>query len=646
MDRGKLLRWMAPLAAGGAFFLGLCALLLLRFRLVEAGLAAWLSQGFMVRPVKVFAAQFALTLMLPTYVFFALLLWGLALAWTSLWVRPFSRNWTPREGFGITLASLLWVHLCLWWEVPSTLWLLPGLRSLPFWAAFPLLLGLVLLYPVLWLRRRRPGWFRGTLILGGWLALWSLVPWVPQVLPRLFSPARGGDQETRVLMVGLDGLRADVGYGATRAFEGTTYTHAYTVLPATRLLWHILWGGDPLYYTVGHAPPALEEFSQAKALPLVDEAAEKGWKPRFYIDDGGTVGLIGRPLNFDDVLMPAPGWENFVNSNLSASFPLFAAWENWGRAFPTTNPWASLDGGLRETLRLGRGSRWVMFHSCLAHQPIFLTRRELAQLPHWWSAVPANLEPYSVKDQVSPERAARYDSRRDPFAAYRIRMQSILRAWEPIWNGLAQDPQYRNAVRILFSDHGERFYHVTPEIQLAGVHGFGIDPWEARIMFLATGPGLPSGRAREDGRTLSLLGLRDALEEAIRKDRALVPETMTASHTVAPLRYQTIGVELFAEEPAEYRHMDMKSVMKGTAIAPGGIWFTEYEKSAEERASEVTVAWGTGDHLDVVKPLKAGGAHRYSYDGYDKLTITALTEAEYVAEREKMAKALKPIPPR
>jgi hypothetical protein len=641
MNRARLGRWAAPLGAGLLFFLVLSLALVLHFKFAEAGLALLVGQGFMAKPVVLFMIRFVLTLMLPFYLVAALALWVLSLALASAFRRGYSDTWTALEGFLLTLSALGWTHLYLWWQVPSTLWLLPGFRRLPFWLLLPLLLAVVLAYPLRWARGKGLGWPKASALVAGWLVLWSIPALAPEHLPRLLSPAKDGADQAKVVIIGLDALREDVGQAATRSWVGTAYSNSYTVIPATRLLWHILWGGDPLYYTVGHAPPAIEEYSGAPMLPLVDAAARQGWKPRFYIDDGGTIGLIGRHLAFDDVLMPAPGWENFVNSNLSASFPLFAAWENWGRAFPTTNPWAPLDAGLREALRLGRGSKWVMFHSCLAHVPIYPRREELARIPRWWTLCPYELEPYYVREQVTPARAAHYDIRRDPFHIYTYRMEAVLKAWEPIWNGLARDPQYQGATRILFSDHGERFYHVTSDIQLGGVHGYNLDPWETRNMLRMAGPGFdtpPGAPPRTD--TISILSLRDAIARLLATGEPITPQEIERAYPVAPMRYQCVSLAYFTVEPAEYRLMQVESLIKGTGIAPGGIWFVRYQKPAEERAEDVTVAWGRGPHLEVVRPLKAGGAHRYIYDGFTLTAVNTISEDDYKAEKEKMKAAL------
>lgn len=646
----RLSRWLLPLAGGGLFLLGLLLELRLRLKTSEAGLINMVAESFAKAPTKAYGVEFGLGILLPFYAFMGLLLWGLALAWGSLWQRGWSREWRTLEGLGFTLSALLWVHLVLWWAVPATLWTLPGLRLLPFWLLFPLLGLLAVAYPAYWCWTRLSLRWKALPLLAGWLGLWSLVPQLPGWLPRWHSPVRGGQDQAQVLMIGLDGLRYDVGQAATQAWEGRSYEFAYTPIPATRLLWHILWGGDPLYYTVGHAPPAIEEFGLEGLrvpLPLLEEAKAKGWKPRFYIDDGGTIGLAGRGGQyFDDTLMPARGWENFVNSNLAVNFPLYAAWENWARAFPTTNPWAPLDAGLKEALRQGRGSKWVMFHSCLAHQPIYLRREELRQLPRWWSAVPRNLEPLVVLAQVNDKHMACWDARSDPFRAYQIRMNSILKAWAPIWAGLAKDPAFKDAVRILFSDHGERFYHVTDAVQLSGIHGYNLDPWETRVMLKVAGPRFSGSAPTLDRKsTVSLLGIRDSIEGLLKQGKAISPEALAQMYPQAPMRYHTLSIADFTSEPGAYKEMDTKELIAGTYMAPYGIWFTQYKKPAEERAQELSLGLAEQGNLHIMKPLKSGGAHRYAYSGFRLTGITTVDQAAYQAESKKLEGLLRPALP-
>lgn len=391
----------------------------------------------------------------------------------------------------------------------------------------------------------------------------------------------------------------------------------------------------------------MEEYQHPESLILLKEAKDAGWRPRFYIDDGGTIGMAERKTDMDDFLSPAEGWENFVNSNLAVSFPLYAVWENWFKPFPTTNPWAPLDAGLKEAIRLGRGSKWVMFHSCLAHQPIFLNRPELAQTGRWWTLTPDDFKPIPNKFMVTKAQAEHPDPRTNPFLAYQIRMNAILRAWEPILNGLERDPSYSGAVRVLFSDHGERFHNVGPNgFQLQGIHGFSLDPWECRTAMLVAGPGFSNQVEMTPRATsVSLLGLRDGVRRLIQGQGAFDAAFFEQAYPVAPIRYHTLDDSAYTEVTRKYRQISDKEIAANSYIGPHGVWYTEYKKTAEERAKDVSVGEASGSHLTIYKPLEGGGADRFHYDGYTLQDFQQVDEAAYQAEKRKIEALMPPLVP-
>jgi hypothetical protein len=640
--RPRLTRILALILIGPLFLGVLLALAYLRFKLAQAGIAGWISQSLAVKPIQAFGIHYALRILVPIYIVAGILAWLTTLLPGLLVHRGWLKDWKGREALGFGLSALLWMHLVLWWQVPSTLWVLPGLRSLPYWLLFPLLTTLSLVLPLLWLRRNSGGpRLHKVGALAAWLLLWTATASAPQWVPRPRPATKGGGEACRVLMLGIDGLRSDTFLDQAGSMKGIRYRNAYTAIPTTRLLWHILWGGDPMTYTIGHVAPSVEEFERPHELSLLREATTKGWNPRFYIDDGGTIGTVGRQMDLDDCLMPANGWENFVNSNLAVSFPFYAAWENWFKPFPTTNPWASMDEGLKEALRLGRGSRWVMFHSCLAHQPIFLTRKEMHQLGSWWTLAPTRLEPFSHIDLVTPKAIQNADGRTNPFRAYTIRMDSILRAWEPIWNTLDQDPQYRTAVRALFSDHGERFHNVQNGLQLQGVHGFNLDPWECRAAMLMAGPGF-SERAETTPReaSVSLLGLRDGVHRLVSEGAGFDAPFFERCMPVAPIRYHTLATSAFGKDPVAFRAEPERDLAVSTYVGPGGLWFTKYDKTAAERAKDASVAYGVGPELFTFKPLVGGGAKAFHYREYDLISVEDITEAAFQREKQKVEELL------
>jgi hypothetical protein len=632
----RLVRWTGPLAGALlllAVFLGLA---LLYMRTPMGGLSAFVKDGLQSPFARAFAWKLAYSEVLPLYLVCGLLLWCLSLVWAGLpWTlgRAWWSRWTGWQAFGLTTLALGWLHILLWWKVPTALWLVPGLNRIPFGVLFPLLaLGLVV---GAWaLIRRVASPFRVLATLAGWLCLWSAFAQVPFWLTSTRASVAASPVPVKVLMVGLDGLRDDT---ATEVglptFQGTRYPNAYTCIPATRLLYGILWGGDPEQYSTGHLFPSIEEMEGKFPFETVLLARIKGLKPRFFIDDGGTIGLAGRSDAFDAVEMPARGWENFVNSNLAQHIPLYAAWLNVFRVFPTTTPWTPLDAGLRQALEQGRGSGWVMYHSCLAHSPIYLTRKELAEIPGWWRISPVGFRPLGSWAMLDDKLAAAWNPKADPFRAYTIRNRHILDAWKGIWNGLDQDPNYRDAVKVLFSDHGERFYHVTDTIRLQGVHGFDIDPWEARIPLLVWNPHPPkAARGSEDA--VSLLDLRRALYQHLIKGAPFSVDPPPGHR--AFIRYHTIN-GLFLREPAkDYRQFSAEGIIKGVAFGPDGLWALQYEQPASERNKDVAVAEAVKDLLTVYKPLKAGGAHKLVYQGYVRQESVEIPEEAFIKVKKEI----------
>ena len=632
-----LKRWWAPLGAGLGFLLMLLALAWLHASLKSNVLSDIVSRNFSTPAVKTFTILLVLREVLPLFLLVALSVWTLALAWALL---PFTlgwdwrRRWTWVDGLLLTWGLLSFLHLVLWWKVPSTLWLIPGLDSLPFWLDFMILLPLCLLPLFQVARRTGLPLGRQALALVGWLT----IAWASALLPLALGqhvPTRPSvkDHRPKMLILGVDGLRADI--PNLKDIHGTRYENAYTAIPSTRLLFSILWGGDPQHYSVGHIFPDINELNGYHPFTLLDAATKKGLKTRFYIDDGGTIGLVGRTEAFDEVLMPARGWENFVNSNLSGHVPLYAAYLDLLRVFPSTHPWASMDAGLRQALESGRGADLVMFHSCLGHIPSFLTRGELAQIPRWWTLHPRDLVPMLSMEELDPNAVAKWDMRRDSYSLYQIRMKSILEAWAPIWKSLATDPDYKDAVRILFSDHGERFYHATENIRLSGVHGFDIDPWQVRVPLVVTGPGFMD-ETRKDG-AASLLNIRNVIGKLLLHDQAPGPESFLAK-PFAPVRYHTLDTSQMRTTEKKYYELSVDKIVTRLQIRPEGLWFMEYDRPAEERAKEVTLAQAFGDRLIVFKPLLKGGAHRLEYQGYQLVSQQEISQEAFDLKKAEIEK--------
>lgn len=614
------------------------------FRTRSEGLAGFVQDGLKSPHAQSFARGLFLQEILPLYLGVGILLWVLSWTFGILVDRSLRQVWGFGMAFTLTLAAFAWIHLVLWWQVPTTLWVIPGFQHLPFFLGLPLLALLILVPLMSWAHGRwgKKAW----ILVPGWLLLWTALAQTPLVLGRQVQTLPKGNHPVQALLLGVDGLRPEEadGEGLT-TWLGTRYPHAYTMVPATRLFYSLLWGGDPAQYSIGHAIPAEAELEGRLRYTLLEAYKANGLKARFYMDDGGTIGLTKRSeAIFDETAMPAAGWENFVNSNLAVHLPLYASWLDALRIFPSTNPWSSLDAGLRAALERGRGADLVMFHTCQLHQPIFLAREELKDLPRWWTLRPLDLRPIPGLALVRPKDEMTSDERRDPLLAYRIRVRHLLTAWQPLWERLAQDQDYAQATRVLFADHGERFYHATPTLRLQGTHGFDLDPWELRIPFLVAGPGFSNDAASNSA--VGMLELRDALAEKLLHQQPIRPESF-GGRPFAAVRYHALQTAFLRPDPegVTYLSLDPKAIIVGSILLPGGAWEMRYQASLEERQKGVSLAKAVGDHLDVYKPLAGGGAHHLVYEGFAIKEIHTLDEATFAkAKREIEAEFFRPLP--
>ena len=664
MGRARtLLRWGMPLVGGLAAAFLMAALFYLDLKTPRGGLADLVTMGLKSKGGVRFGTSLVLRELLPLHALMGLLAWmALFLPGALLLPASWRIGWRGWMGFLGALSGVTWMHLWYWWKVPTTLWVIPGIRSLPVFAGLVVIAVLALAPTIFLLTRTQGSWVRRSSVLILGLFMWTGLAQAPLTLAKKeYHPPTTATHETKILMLAIDGLRQDVAYReGLGSFSGTHFPNAYSPLPATRLLYHLVWGGDPDYYTVGHVVPSWEEYqgriaqgvliqdelgqvlghfgdktaTDPIALKLLEATRAKGWKVRFCIDDGGTIGLSGRSRDFDAIHMPASGWENFVNSNLGVRFPLYAAWMDVLRVFPSTTPWSDPVAPLVRTLEVGRGADWVMLHSCAAHQPIFLTRHELTEIPGWWKLQPRDFEPRGSWKAIDQRDVDKWQPERNPALAYRIRIHSILRAYQDIWNGLGNDPDYKQATRIFFSDHGERFYHVTEEIQLQGVHGFGLDPWEMRIPLVIQSPGAPAEPRQAKDQAISLLNIRDAIWDKI-QGKPITPEELLFP-PFAPGRYHTITSDSMRPTDKKFRQQSKEKIINATYILPNGLWVMKYDRPASERSKDVTLARAVKDCLTVFKPLEGGGAQQVEYEGYRLISEKDISEEEFQKAKQEI----------
>ena len=208
-------RWILSLPAG---FLALILLFLLFWvdaRGTGAGLGSLITEGLSSTYGKRFALQPACYAEIaPLLLVGELFSWLAALAAGTLVLdRTWRSGWTWAQGFVLSLAGLVWIHWVYWWEVPTALWVIPGLSRLPILVALLLLLGLAVGLAYLGLRRvgRGQSWGRlrrlGVLLIC--LTAWGGLAELPLWLAQRTHPHAPSGHPVKALFLGIDGMRGD-----------------------------------------------------------------------------------------------------------------------------------------------------------------------------------------------------------------------------------------------------------------------------------------------------------------------------------------------------------------------------------------------------------------------------------------------------
>jgi hypothetical protein len=168
------------------------------------------------------------------------------------------------------------------------------------------------------------------------------------------------------------------------------------------------------------------------------------------------------------------------------------------------------------------------------------------------------------------------------------------------------------------------------------VHGFNLDPWECRSTLLIAGPGfsdavVPTPREA----TVSVLGLRDGIGRVLagkRFDSAF----LEAATPKAPFRYHTLATDAFGADSVRYLAEPEKDLAVNTYLAPGGIWFTQYTKSAKDRAEDASVGFAVGETSTYFKPVVGGGAMKSVFQGYTLVSDQKIDEKAFRAAKKEV----------
>ena len=538
-----------------------------------------------------------------------------------------------KKGLWQGLGGVLLVHGFLFWEVPAALTTLPGARHLPMGLALLGLMGAAgfALAKGLGATRAVQDWVR---IAAGCLVIGLLLQ-VPHDLFRRAMPRPDlvDPGASRLLVYSIDGCRKDVLEKVMPSMTAPVGVEPVVAIPATRLTWNILLGGDPETLSNSYVVPFRSEWDSPSPAKLLETAAEKGLSSCFLIDDSTTLSFGLTRAKFKEVLEPQGGWKHYFTVGAGACWPIYSWLENLLSPVETTNPWADFGAYNRDVGRALLRHRMVFSHTCQLHAPFYPRREELQVLRPWkwlWHTAYA-YQSYQAFEEALATHFDRQDGRSNPKNHYRIRLERLLRLSRPAFDRWAAEFPALSAV--LTSDHGEAFLPIITEDRtlvnyLTGIHGFTLDPETVRV------PLHPFGKtdiqALKPG-AFSWYDLRQCLQEWIQAPdvlrlKQIAPEGWLLSFPTIQATHAK-GEDEKGKSQKTSAGMTPSRLARMTYLSPSGIWFMD--NPPEDLSKPVrSQALVTGPGMVTFNPLGGGQWVRETWVGYDlKADSVVSTEA-------------------
>ena len=531
------------------------------------------------------------------------------------------RGLSFRSGGWMGLGTALWIHGCLFALVPGTLSTLPLLRRAPM----VLILGTFFIAGLWALARAQRAsqatwpWVRAA----GSALLISLLLFLPHDLFRRRIPEAPPlpPEARRLLVFGVDGLRQDITEEALPGWKAPAGVQPLVAVPATRLAWNMLFGGDPESLTTSFVIPYRREWKDSHRLALLAEAKARGLRTSFLIDDCTTLsfGLSNAP--FAEVKEPFGGWKHFFTSGAGFTWPAYSWLENYLSPIETTNPWSEPRYFLRDIGRALERSDWVSAHTCQLHAPFFLRARELqAHKPWTWIlASSRSFQPYQATAQAEIDGFSRAGKRADPTLHYEIRATQLLQEIQPEVEAWAL--RFPNLSGVFTSDHGEQHTALrapdgTLITHLTGTHGFDLEPDTVRVPLHGFGR---TEAAFGPNEVFSWFHLRDRIRDWIRQPQA--PLRLSSGGE----RHWTIHwpyirpIHILGPEPKEARSSAVSpmDLANQTYLLEDGTWVLEDPK--EERKPRLCYALVSPDRMVTFTPAPQGHWIRADWKGYELL---------------------------
>lgn len=545
-----------------------------------------------------------------------------------------AQNLDYKGGLLMGLGTTLWFHGVLFLLVPRALASLPIIKSVPAVLGLALTLGggaLVLGHLV---RKSHGGW--GLLRWAAILGLSTGMIFIPhdsfrRLMP---GPSKLPADTNRVVIVGLDALRQDVFEQIKPEWKAPGGCQPITVAPATRRIWNLIMGADPQKMERSLVIPELWELQHPEHLTLLKKAKDAGLRTAFVINDNSTLAFGLQPNLFTSVYEPDGGWKYYFSLGYGTCWPTYSWGQNYFSLVETSNAWADTEAYWRDLDRAMERHHWVSSHLVELHPPLILRLDELVAWRGWrwlWEA-PLRYKSYTTIAEIKADGGRRLDWRADAKIQYQVRSERLLKTLEP---HLAKwEKKYSKLSGVIISDHGELHPRVkladdTPDVHIAGVHGFTLDPDSLRIAFH------PFGKTQhqlDETQVWSLMDLRSSLASWV---EGSTPLHLTGQKIGAKAKLMAINAIHLQDSPGASNPelgLNPNKIASWIRFLPSGVWHLTSSADHKTPTTKFSTALVTSSEMITFNPNLAGIWERTAFKNYTPVSTIEVSEAEMAAE--------------
>jgi len=367
---------------------------------------------------------------------------------------------------------------------------------------------------------------------------------------------------------------------------------------------------------------------------LLKKAKDAGLRTAFVINDNSTLAFGLQPNLFTSVYEPDGGWKYYFSLGYGTCWPTYSWGQNYFSIVETSNAWADTEAYWRDLDRAMERHHWVSSHLVELHPPLILRLDELVAWRGWrwlWEA-PLRYKSYTAVSEIKADGGNRLDWRADARVQYQIRSERLIKSLEP---HLAQwEKKYTKLSGVIISDHGElhprvRLTDDSPDVHIAGVHGFLLDPDTLRIAFHPFGRTLHN---LDETQVWSLMDLRDSLAKWVAQSEPLFLTGQKLGSKARILAIQATHLEDSPGKQGSGLGLNPNDIASWVVFDPTGVWYVASTAAQHTLRGKFSTALVYPTHMVTFNPNAAGAWERTLFKQYTPMSTSLVTESEMAAE--------------